>query len=68
LIPFLLLLIVAATDIWVYFDAQRCVAAGSPIFFRIGGFRIDTPAAWLVGCIVVWIFFFPMYLVSHRRW
>lgn len=62
-----LLLIVIATDVWVYTDARRCAAEGSPVFLRVGTFRIDTPVAWLVSCVVLWIFFFPTYLVSRSR-
>ncbi len=67
LIPVLAIVVVAATDVWVYVDAQRCAAAGSPVYLRIGGFAIDTPVAWLVGCVVLWIFLFPMYVVSRSR-
>jgi len=65
LAPLLVLLIVVATDLWVYADAKRCAAEGSPVLLRIGSFAIDTPVAWLVGCAVLWIFFFPMYFVSR---
>jgi hypothetical protein len=63
----LLLLIVVAADLWVYADAKRCAAAGSPVFLRIGTFRVHTPVAWLVGCVVLLIFFFPMYFVSRSH-
>jgi hypothetical protein len=61
------MLAAVATDLWVYADARRCAAAGSPVFLRIGRIRIDTPVAWFVGCVVLWIFFFPMYLVSRSQ-
>ena len=67
LVPVLVVVLVATTDGWVYLDARRCAAAGSPVFLRIGGFTIDTPVAWLVGCAVFWIFIFPMYVVSRSR-
>jgi hypothetical protein len=65
LAPILLLVVVIATDLWVYLDARRCARAGSPVYFRIGSLGVDTPVAWLVACIIVWIFFFPAYLASR---
>ncbi len=65
LVPLVVLFMVVAADLWVYSDAKRCAAAGSPVFLRIGAFTISTPDAWLVGCVVLWIFFFPMYFVSR---
>jgi hypothetical protein len=67
LAPVLTLILVVAADVWVYLDARCFAAAGSPVFLRVGAFTIDTPVAWLVGCVVLWIFFFPMYLVSGSR-
>jgi hypothetical protein len=67
LIPLLVLLVVVATDLRVYIDAKRCAGAGSPVFLRFGRFSIETPIAWLVGCIIFWIFF-PMYLASRSPW
>jgi hypothetical protein len=61
------LILVAAADVWVLLDARRCAAEGSPVFLRIGAFTINTPVGWLVGCLVLWIFFFPMYVVSRSR-
>jgi hypothetical protein len=67
LIPLLPLLIVAATAIWVYADEQRHVAEGSPVVLRIGSFSIDNAPMWLAACVIVWIFFFPAYLIGRSR-
>ena len=67
LLPVLPVVLLAAADVWVYLDARRIATTGSSVFLRIGAFSIDTPVAWLVGCVVLWIFFFPMYLVSRSR-
>jgi hypothetical protein len=67
LAPLVVLLVVVLTDLWVYVDAKRCAAGGTPVFLRIGRFTIETPAAWLVACMVLWVVFFPMYLVSRSR-
>lgn len=60
------LVLAAATDVWVYIDARRWAADGSPVFLKIGGFSVDTPVAWLACCVVLWIVFFPLYLVSRK--
>jgi hypothetical protein len=67
LAPLLLLAIVVATDLWVFVDARRCADVGTPVFFRIGTFRIETPVMWVVACFVVWIIFFPLYLVGRSQ-
>ena len=61
------LVVVAATAVWVYADAQRLAAAGSPVFARIGNLTVDEPGEWLAGCILLWAIFVPMYLVSRAR-
>ena len=66
-IPLLPLFIVALTAIWVYADERRRTAQGSPVTLRIGALSIDTAPMWLAACVVVWIFFFPMYLISRSR-
>ena len=58
--------VVLAIDVWVYFDAKRFADQGTPIFFRLGALVIDTPAKWLLGCLVLWILVVPTYLVSRR--
>jgi hypothetical protein len=63
----LLVLVFVASDIWVFVDAKRCSQAGSPVFLRIGRLSLETPLAWFVGCVLLWIFFFPMYLVSRSH-
>jgi hypothetical protein len=65
LVPVLLLLVVLAVDLWVYRDAKRCVDEGAPVALRIGGVVVDTPLMWFVGCLVLWVVFFPLYLVSR---
>jgi hypothetical protein len=62
-----ILLVVVATDAWVYFDAARQRDAGEPVTLVVGGLRIQTPEAWLVACLVLWIIAFPLYLTGRRR-
>jgi hypothetical protein len=62
-----ILLVVVATDAWVYVDAARQRDAGEPVVLVIGGRRIETPEAWLVACLILWIIAFPLYLTGRRR-
>ncbi len=64
-VPVVAVALVAASDLWVYLDARRCAAEGSPVVLRIGAFAIDTPVAWLAGCVVLWIVVFPIYLMGR---
>lgn len=61
------LLAVVGSDLWVFLDAKRCTDEGAPVSLRIAGFVVNTPVAWFLGCLVLWIFFFPTYLVSRSR-
>ena len=67
LAPVLVAAVLAATALWVYFDASRYARRGSPVYLRIGTYQVETPLAWFLVCLVLWIFFFPMYLVSRSR-
>jgi hypothetical protein len=67
LTPLLVVVAILAIDTWVYFDARRCVDEGSPVVLRIGRVAVDTPLGWLLGCLLLWIFFFPMYVISRSR-
>jgi hypothetical protein len=41
--------------------------ASAPVILRVGGFVVETPVVWFLGCLVLWIFFFPVYLVSRSH-
>ena len=62
-----LLLVVVATDAWVYIDAKRQRDLGEPVVFTVGSLHIETPEARLVACIVLWIIAVPLYLTGRRR-
>ncbi len=47
----LILFVVIGTTIWVYFDAKS-----------LG----ESPGGWLVGCILLWIVVFPIYLAKRK--
>jgi hypothetical protein len=33
----------------------------------IGPREFSTPMAWIVGCLILWIFFVPLYLVARAQ-
>jgi len=60
------LIAVALVDAWVYQDVTRRAAMSRPVEVRIGGLVIDTPAAWITGCLVLSFIFLPMYWIARR--
>jgi hypothetical protein len=40
---------------------------GTPPTARIGPLTLETPVAWFVACLLLWLLFFPMYLVARRH-
>ena len=54
-----LVLIVVASSIWVFFDAQGRDWSENR---HAGG-----PYAWAFACLLLWIFFFPLYLSQRSR-
>lgn len=65
--PVIVLVVILATDLGVYADAKAHSERGTPIVFAIGGITVDTPAAWFIGCLVLWILFFPLYMTQRRH-
>jgi hypothetical protein len=61
------LVVVGPSALWVYVDAQRLSAAGSPVFARIGNLTVDEPRQWFAGCLLLWAVFVPMNLLSRAR-
>jgi len=64
--PLVLLLIVIATDAWVYVDARSRRDSGQDVVASVGPIAFSAPEHWLLGCIVLWIVVLPMYLVARR--
>ncbi len=67
LAPLLVLVVVLATDAWVYMDATAQENRGTPVIFSFGSFVVETPAAWFLASLVMWIVFFPIYLAGRRH-
>jgi hypothetical protein len=65
--PLGLLVLIVVIDGWVYLDAQRRAEARRPVVASIGSLVLETPTAWLVACLLLWVLFFPMYLVARSN-
>ncbi len=66
LVPLTVLLALLAAGRWVYVDARAQAERGHPVIFRSGNLRVDSPAAWALGCLVLSVFFLPLYLTSRH--
>ena len=53
------ILIVAVSTVWVGFDAQGRDFSDNNM--------ARGPYAWVFGCLLLWILFFPAYLVQRSR-
>ena len=67
LAPILILVVVLASDLWVYLDESAQCARGTPVVFSFGMFKVDTPGAWFGACLILWIVFFPLYVAGRRH-
>jgi hypothetical protein len=65
--PIVVAVVILASDAWVYWDARAQRDAGYPVQVSIGSFRVETAEAWFLGCLVLWVIFFPLYLTATNR-
>jgi hypothetical protein len=63
----LLLLVVIATDLWVYADAKALSERGTPVVLSTDFLHVDTPVVWFFACLLVWIAFFPLYVTRRNQ-
>ena len=66
-IPIAVLIVILGTDLWVYADAWKRSERGNPATLSIGALDVNTPAVWFVACLVLWILFFPAYVVTRSQ-
>lgn len=55
------------SDVWVLGDARRRVRRGERVAVGVGGLRVESPEAWFLGCVVLWVVFMPLYLTASGR-
>ena len=67
LTPVLLIVAFVAIDLWVYVDAARHAETGRPVVVSIGRLEVRTAPAWFLGCLFLWIVFFPLYAIARGR-
>lgn len=60
------LFVIAMADVWVYLDARARSGTRREVSATIGAMEVDTPQAWLLWCLVLFLVFFPLYLVARR--
>lgn len=52
------------TSIWVYLDSQKVGFIKDP---NVKSFKNMGPRGWALGCLLLWIVFFPLYLTERRK-
>jgi hypothetical protein len=62
----LLILAVVALDVWVYCDARGRQGTRREVTASIGALHIDRPEMWMGWCLLLFILFFPLYIVARR--
>jgi hypothetical protein len=61
----LMFFVVIGTTIWVGIDASNLGMRPG----RLGGGFVDMgPAGWVIGCLLLWIVAFPVYLAARSRY
>jgi hypothetical protein len=58
--------ILVASALWVYGDAKENAARGNPVVVSTSWFEVSRPVSWLLGCLLVWEVFFPLYVNSRQ--
>ena len=61
------LFVVLAVDGWVYADARERQRRGNHVTVALGSIRVETPEAWFLGCLILWVVFVPLYLTATGR-
>lgn len=65
-VPSVLAVLLVATDVWVFQDAKARSDEGNPVVFSTGNLTLESPAAWMLGCLLAWVIFVPLYLRARR--
>ncbi len=54
-------------DTIAHADARSRQGTGREPGVRIGSLQVNSPEAWVIGCVVLFVIVFPMYLVARRE-
>jgi hypothetical protein len=65
-VPLVVLAAAIGICAWVHRDAAANRDAGTPVVLQVGNLRIESPEAWTVGCLVVFVVFVPLYLAARN--
>jgi hypothetical protein len=66
-IPISVVLVIVATALWVYADARTQSQRGNPVVCSIGVLEGNSPTTWFIACLILWILFFPTYVVVRGQ-
>ena len=53
--------------LWVLRDARARAKVGHPVGIYFRNLQLDTPEAWAISCLLLWIFAFPLYLRARSE-
>ncbi|MEV6851816.1 hypothetical protein [Actinoplanes sp. NPDC051411] len=67
LVSVAVLVVALGSDFWVLADARARVRRGERVSVAVGNLRVETPEAWFLGCVVLWVIFMPLYLTASGR-
>ncbi|TQN44855.1 hypothetical protein FHX52_4076 [Humibacillus xanthopallidus] len=59
-------LVVVALSLWVLQDARRRRERDRPVVATLAGITIERPEMWAALCLLVFVFFVPLYLVARN--
>lgn len=62
----LVLLVALVVDVWIFTEARAREAEGRAVVATVGPVTLSTPSHWFVGCLLLWVFVVPLYLVARN--
>lgn len=64
--PLVIAGVVVCLDLWVLADARRWARQGTPVVLHFRSLTVETPEAWAVACLLLFVIFMPIYVVARR--
>lgn len=53
--------------LWVLRDARAHVRVGHRVGVYFRNIQLDSPEAWAIACLFLWILAFPLYLTARAQ-